>query len=362
MNRWNRGSMLLLTLGLTLNLFNQALAHRELFTPEEKEQLKAAERIQLETLALTDRGAVDAAGIAATVASRLKTLGYSVVDDPAQPHDVTVKVKCEERKVWEGTVTTGGDADQPDAASRLWKGPACQITYRLDTRRSDWRHEVRGEPAETAAADNSADQAQTGVRAMAHLTARLADDPFPLLLAGAWGQTSRLTRMLDDPALPQTQKPTIITLLGNMFAVEAIPSLSRKLNEKDPAVVQSAAVALGTIGHQDCIPLLLEQLKQDNPAPRLAAIKGLGRLAPLHPTSDIVPALLAQLPRETLTAQIEIVRALGKTTDRRVLDPLRALNRSVQENTRSDSNPEWKELKRALGQSLDQFDGTHTEE
>jgi hypothetical protein len=38
------------------------------------------------------------------------------------------------------------------------------------------------------------------------------------------------------------------------------------------------------------------------------------------------------------------------------------LNRSVQEKTRSDSSPEWKELRRALGQSLDQFDGVHTEE
>jgi hypothetical protein len=106
----------------------------------------------------------------------------------------------------------------------------------------------------------------------------------------------------------------------------------------------------------------LEQLKQDKPEPRLAVIKGLGRLAPLHPNSAIVPALLAQLPREPIPAQTEIVRALGKTTDRRILEHLRALNRSVQEKTRSDSSPELKELKRALGQSLDQFDGVHTEE
>ena len=72
--------------------------------------------------------------------------------------------------------------------------------------------------------------------------------------------------------------------------------------------------------------------------------------------------MLARLPDEPVPAQIEIVRALGKTTDRRILEPLRALNRSVQQQTRSDSNPEWKELKRALGQSLDQFDGVHTEE
>lgn len=362
MNRWNVGLILFVIFGVTVGLFDRAQAHRELFTPEEKAQLKVADRIHLEVLALTDRGATDATGIAAATATRLKTLGYTILSDPAQPHDVTVKVKCEERKVWEGTVTSGGDADQLDATARLWKGPACQITYRINNHGSDWRHEVRGEAAKATPADATTDKVQAGAPAIAQLAARLGDDPFPFLLAGAWGQPSRLLKALDDPATPAGHKATIITLLGNMFAVEAIPTLSRMLQENNPALVQSAAVALGAIGHQDCIPVLLAQLKQDKPETRLAAIKGLGRLAPLHPNSDIVPSLLAQLPREPISTQIEIVRALGTTTDRRILEPLRALNRSVQEKTRSDSSPEWKELKRALGQSLDQFDGVHTEE
>ena len=362
MNRWSTGGMLLLTLGLLGGAIDRAQAHRELFTLEEKEQLKAAERIHLEVLALTDQGATDARGIASAVGSRLKALGYAIVTDPDQLHDVTVKVKCEERKVWEGTVTSGGDADQLDAASRLWKGPACQITYRINGHGSDWRHEIRGEAATGTTPDAPAEKSKAGAQAIARLTARLADDPFPFLLAGAWNQPARLLKTLDDPATTQAHKTTVITLLGNMFAVEAIPALSRTLKEKDSALVQSAAVALGAIGHQDCIPVLLEQLKHDKPEPRLAAIKGLGRLAPLHPNSEIVPSLLAQLPREPIPGQIEIVRALGKTTDRRILEPLRALNRSVQEKTRSDSSAEWKELKRALGQSLDQFDGVHTEE
>lgn len=352
----------LLVMGLSEISLDRAQAHRELFTPEEKEQLKSAQRIHLETLALTDHGATDAGSIAGIAASRLKALGYTIVNDPDQPHDVTVKVKCEERKVWEGTVASGGDADQLDAASRLWKGPACQITYRMNTHGSDWRHEVRGEPTKHTAAEQPANTLKASAQTMAHLTARLADDPFPFLLTGAWNQPSRLLKQLDDPAATQAQKTVIVTLLGNMFAVEAIPSLSRTLNEKDPTLAQSAAVALGAIGHQDCISILLEQLKQDNPEPRLAAIKGLGRLAPLHPNSEIVPTLLAQLPREPFATQTEIVRALGKTNDRRSLDPLRALNRSVQEMDRLDSSPELKELKRALGQSLDQFDGVHAEE
>ena len=350
--RWKVVLILWLISGAMEIWLQDAAAHRELFTAQEKEQLKAAERIELEVVALTDQGAADASGIAVTVTARFTSLGYRVVIDPTQPHDVTVKVKCEEHKVWEGTVTSGGDADQLDPASRLWKGPACQITYRIPQHGTDWRHEVRTGPGKSP----------TGTEAITQLTRRLADDPFPILLAGAWSQTPRLMKLLETPATDRSQKLMIISLLGDMFAVEAIPILSRTLKENDPAVARSAALALGAIGHEDCVPPLQELLKHEPPDLRLAAIKGLGRLAPLYPNSEIVPTLLAQLPHEPLGIQTEIVRALGKTTDRRILEPLRALNRSVQAKTRSDSSPELKELKQALGQSLDQFDGTHSDE
>jgi hypothetical protein len=352
MNRSTTASLLLLALTLSGTVPDRVSAHREVFTPEEKELLKTAERIHLDALALTAHGAVDPGAIAATATARLEAVGYRVVRDPAQPHDVTVKVKCEERKVWEGTVVSGGDADLPDAASRLWNGPACQISYRIGSHAADWRHEVRGELPKEAG----------GAAVLEQLNRQLAEDPFPFLLAEAWGQRARLLAVLDNPATTPDRRKTVITLLGNMFAVEAIPALSRMLQENDPAVAQSAAVALGSIGHEDCIPVLMEQLKQENAAARLAAIKGLGRLAPLHPNSPIVPTLIAQLPKEPVATQTEIVRALGKTADRRILEPLRALNRSVQDKTRADSSAELHELTRALGQSLDQFDGTHTEE
>jgi hypothetical protein len=292
-------------------------------------------------------------------AKRLAALGYRVVNNPAQPHDVAVKVKCEQRKTWDGPRASGGDADQFNAAARLWKGPACQITYRLQGQSADWQHEVRGE---MHPASNSTEPIQIEHQAMAGLAARLGGDPFPFLLAAAWHQPSRLLKALDDPATTAGEKVEIVTLLGNMAAIEALPALSRALEAQDPAFVQSAALAIGAIGHEDGIPMLLEELKNDRLDTRLAAIKGLGHLAPLHPNSAIVPTLIAQLPREPLSGQTAIVRALGTTTDRRILEPLRALNRSVQEKTRSDSSAELKELRRALGQSLDQFDGVHTEE
>jgi hypothetical protein len=352
----------LLASGSALPSLDKAEARRDIVAAEQKERLKSVTTIYLETLAITDKGTVDSAGVAAVAASKLKGFGYTVVSDEAQVHDVVVKIKCEEHKVWEGTVTSGGDADQLDPAARLWKGPACQITYRTDGLVTNWRHEVRGRLPTAADEKTGTRAAPNGPAILADLNASLKKDHFPLLLAGAWGQSSRLIRLLEDPTATQAQKTTAITLLGNMSAVDAIPSLNRMLQEKHSPVAHNAAIALGAIGHADCIPLLLNALEHQKAETRLAAVKGLGRLAPLHPNSFIVPTLLERLPKETLPVQTEIVLALGKTTDRRILDPLRELNRVVREKIRSDSSRELLELQHALAISLDQFDGPHTEE
>ncbi len=345
------GLALTTTILLALSGIDRGEARREVWTEEQKTKLQQAERVHVETVALAADGAADRTALQRAVATRLSALGYTIVEDPSQPHELTLKVKCEERKTWEGPLRSGGDADQPDAAARLWKGPACQFGYRLEQQWSDWRHEVR-----------TKDATDKGRAAMEHLLNRLQDDPFPFLLAAEWGQPARLLKVLSIPQTAVPQQTTIVTLLGEMSAVEAIPALGQAAKSPEPPVAQAALVALGNIGHEDGIPILLAALGAPQQPTRLAAIKGLGRLAALHPTSDIVPALLAQLPQENIPGQIEIVRALGRTTDRRILPPLKALNRSVQDRTRSDSAAELKELRVALGQALDQFDGTHTEE
>ena len=106
-------------------------AYRDYFSPEQKAQLAKIQTVLVEAIALTDKGAIDAGPIAEVVTRRMSELGYTVVRDGAKPHDVVFKVKCEQRKTWEGTTAAGGDNDLPDAPSRLWKGPACQLTYVL---------------------------------------------------------------------------------------------------------------------------------------------------------------------------------------------------------------------------------------
>ncbi|MGA6826887.1 HEAT repeat domain-containing protein [Nitrospira sp. NS4] len=337
-------------------------ARKELLTQEEKDRQIRTELIHLETLALTSHGPIQAAGLTQAAARRLEQLGYRTVVDPAQPHDVTVKVKCEELKTWEGTERSGGDADMVDAAARLWKGPACQILYRFGARWAEWRHEVRTDFATPQEAARKAGQADAGAYAIAQLIERLQTDPFPFLLAAEWGQSARLVATLDAAGTTAPQKQIVVGLLGAMQAVDAIPRLTAALTDPDPGLTQAAATALGTIGHEESIPPLLHLFNSGTPEQHRAAALGLGRLAPLHPNSDIVPTFLSALPNEPVPMQTILVRALGKTTDRRVLEPLRALHRSVLKQVRSDSTPELKELLTALGIALDGFDGVHTEE
>ncbi len=158
------------------------------------------------------------------------------------------------------------------------------------------------------------------------------------------------------------QKVTVISLLGNMFAVEAMPQLTHSLTDSDPAVAKAAAVAIGTIGHRDGVPALLALLKTGSPDLRMAAVNGLGRIAPLHPEADIVPALLDALPGAAVTVQTEIVRALAKTQDRRTREPLQEFNRRMRTLSGPEVTPQVVELRRALGIALDQFDGAHSNE
>ena len=106
-------------------------ASREYFTAEQKEHLAKIRTVLVETIAITDKGTVPSEKLTETVRQRLEQIGYTVVTNPSQPHDVVVRVKCEQYKTWEGTTTSGGDADLPDAPSRIWKGPACQLGYLL---------------------------------------------------------------------------------------------------------------------------------------------------------------------------------------------------------------------------------------
>jgi len=329
-------------------------AYREAFTPQQREQMAKIQTVLAEVVALTDKGAVDAGPIMEVVTRRMGEVGYTIVTDGAKPHDVVFKVKCEQRKTWEGTTTRGGDADLPDAPSRVWKGPACQLNYVLDGTRIPWQKEVRTDFEDALTAAQAASAGDPGAYALAKLKDQLALYDFPLLLAAEWGQGERIIKVLDDPSTSQMRKLKAITLLGELMEDEALPTLKEALKDKD--LSQQALVALGNIG-KDGIPLLIEIMKTSKqPEIQAAAAKGLGQVGGLHGDSRIIPPLLEMLdkPGIDIRVQTEVAWALGKLPDKRSIEPLYALDRKLQAVRTED--PQIKKLKEAVFWSIKQCD------
>ncbi|HSL02504.1 MAG TPA: HEAT repeat domain-containing protein, partial [Nitrospiraceae bacterium] len=322
-------------------------AYRDHFTPEQKALLEKIQTVRIEAIALTDKGTVDAAPIAELIARRMGELGYRVVGDAGIPHDVVIKVKCEQRKTWEGTTAAGGDADLPDAPSRLWKGPACQMMYFLGNMKVKWQKEVRTEFDDAGQAAQSAKAGDPGTYAMGKLRDVLEVYEFPLLLAAEWGQPERLLKLLDRSDTPQARKIKILSLLDEMQADEALPKLKEVL--KDPDLAKQAIGAMGNLGKEG-IPLFVEIL---NTSPDLevqaAAAKGLGQLGGLHGDASVVPPLLAKLedPKTDWSVLMEVAWSLGKIPDKRSIEPLYDLDKKLQA-MRDPENVPLKKLKEAV--------------
>ena len=348
--------LLLSTLALVLPVFfaSPAWSYRDYLTAEQKAQLEKIQTVLVEAIALTDKGSVDAGPIAEVVARRMGGIGYTVVRDAGKPHDATFKVKCEQRKTWEGTTAAGGDADLPDAPSRLWKGPACQLSYLLGETKIKWQKEVRTDFEDAAGAALSAGGGDPGTYAMSKLRERLEQYDFPVLLAAEWGHPERLLKLLDAAETPQVRKIQIISLLGEMQADEALPKLKAALKDKN--LSKEAAVALGSMGKEG-IPILVDILKHSKQIElQAAAAKGLGDLGNMHNESSVVPPLLEMLdaPGVDITVQTEVAWALGRVPDRRSVKPLFDLDKKLQKIRKDPPDPLIKKLKEAVFWSIKQ--------
>ncbi len=330
-------------------------AYREYFTPEQRTQLEKIQVVFVDVIALTDKGPIESGTLADVVAQRLGEVGYAAIRDPAIPHDVAFRVKCEQHKTWEGTTATGGDADLPDAPSRLWKGPACQLTYLLGGMKIKWQKEVRTEFEDAAAAAQAAQASDPGRYAMTKLQEALGTYEFPLLLAAEWGHADRLLKLLDSPDTGQARKLKIMSLLGDMQADEAMPKLKEALKDRDLA--KQALSAIGNLG-RDGIPLLVEMM---NTSPQLeiqaAAAKSLGQIGGLHGDASVVLPLLTKLQDQKTdwTVLTEVAWSLGKIPDKRSIQPLYDLDKKLQA-IRDPDNVTLKKLKEAVFWSIKQCD------
>ncbi len=341
---------------LVLFLPSSGWARRESLTDQQKQQLKQINRVLLDVLALTDRGQVDAAPLRERLSARMNELGYAVLSDPSQPHDVVLKVKCEQRKVWEGTLASGGDADLPDSPMRTWKGPACQLTYVLNGKSTQWKKEVRTDFADAIAAAAQAKSGDPGQYALDQLRHRLEEYDYPIFLTADWGQDGRLIQTLQRSPSP-ARKVRIIQSLGEMFAADAVPHLQAALKDSDPEVPKAAAIALGNIGHRESISSLVELLKSGPPAHKIAAARALGKVGALHGDISIIPPLLEALNTSDTVLKTEVVWALGQLPDRRAYEPLAALQQSLRNIRTSDRSSQEGKLWEAVNYSIKQLDG-----
>ncbi len=356
--------LVLLALVLVNLCFGVSLAdaRRTHLTPEQQSQLAKANAVLVKVLALTEKGPADSAPFIDTITTRLQELNYTVITDPAQPHDIEFKVKCEERKTLTGTSPTGGDVDLSDAPDRLWKGPACLLTYQLDHRDLDWKKEIRTSFQDAAQAAQQANVDNVGQYAMTHLNQQLAEYEFPLLLSAEWGQVDRLLERLDHPKTTKLRKAKILSLLSEIHAEEALPKLTKLLESTDLQAETINALAGAGI---DSIPLLIDFFETSKQSTiRAEAAKALGNVAAKSSDPRIIPPLVRYvstiLPGLKSSADIdfplltEVVWAIGKSRWEGSFKPMGKLQEKIW--LIFDNSKEMADLREAASWTYKQLD------
>jgi len=319
--------------------------------------LMTAQVLLVESIALTERGLQDSSTISKTVTDKLSEAGFTVVSSPDQPHDAVVRVKCEERQTWTGPSKYRSTSPVP--TSRLWKGPACHISYRYDGQSPNWNWEVRTSFEDTRAAADAVGDSHTGTFALNALNAQLEQDDFPLFLSAEWEQVDRLLMLLQQSTNNIEQQLTILQLLGTLPSDKAFAALKEALTK--PALAPTALLALGQQGEM-AIPTLVAYLETTTDSNhRLTAIQALGVIA----TQSKAPALFNQfmnlLESEDPKIQTEAVKGLGNLGDRRAIQPLEKL--SLKAWTNPATSPDMQALRKILSLSLWQLNpDTHTSE
>ncbi|MGE0472106.1 MAG: HEAT repeat domain-containing protein [Nitrospirales bacterium] len=312
-------------------------ARRIHLSPEQKLQLEKAQTVLVEVLALTEKGAQDATPLTATVTERLEEIGYTTTTERSTPHDVEVKVKCEEQKTVIGTSPTGGDVELADAPDRLWKGPACLLTYFLQNRDLQWQKEIRTTFSDARQAAQKAGVEDVGQFALDRLNQRLKEYDFPVLLSAEWGQVDRLLTLLDASTTPKLRKVKILSVLSDLNAEEALPRLTKLLESTD--LQQETINAMGVAG-VDSIPFLIDLFQTSRqPGVRAEAAKTLGNVAAKtgdpRPIPPLVQYVSARLPHIKTSDDIdfpvltEVVWAIGKQRWDPSLQPIRELQKKV---------------------------------
>lgn len=339
----------------------ESLARRNALTPDQREHLRTAQDIRIQALALTEKGPTDSDAIQRVISDRLHTIGLTVVERATKPHDVVLKVKCEERRSSVAMTTIGGDADQPGAPSRLWKGPACQLRYSIDGQIGPWRQEVRTPFEDAWQAAKTQGHKDSGLYALGQLREVLRKHNFPLELLAEWKQAKRLTAILTSKNTRPATKRIILQLAKKVASPTMLQALHTIMSDQDLA--PHATRAMGFMG-KAATPFLLDLLKKsDSTEIKASAAQALGEIGAHSGDMTILPPLLAMMDSPTIDLQVqtEIVKAVGKIPDHQSVNPLQQLG--VKAWTSRSNDPRMQDLREAIDWSLWQIHpSAHTED
>jgi len=343
--------------------FKEASARRDVLTAEQQIILQSTQEISIQAIALTENGLVDPGPLHQVVADQLQSIGFRISRNFTQDHQVTLKVKCEEKKRWLRTSRTDQDSTLPGTPSRTWTGPACLLTYSINDQKSNWEYEVRTPFEDAWVAAQKASTKDSGKYALTHLQQALRESDFPLILAAEWKQAERLAPLLLAAATPTDKKRQIIALADHVMATPMMEALETMISRSDLA--PEATRALGHMGPK-AIPVLIDLLTRNPSLPiQVAAAEALGTLGPQTQSGDsqIVPTLIALLeaPDLHLKVQTEIVRTLGKIPNQQSVKPLKKIG--LKAWTSRSTDPQVEELRETVDWSLWQINpGAHTDD
>ncbi len=292
------GIVVHLVILLVLVFPTDSSARRASFTPEQRAQLSRIQIIRVSALALTEKGFVSPERILRVVQRRFEELGFQVVTDGTQPHDVEFHVICEERKHEQRVARYGGDNELAHTPDRLWHGPACQLSYLLDGKDLSWHKEVHPSMDQYSPILREAQATDSGAAVFEQLTLELEQFDFPVMLLSEWGQTHRLVSVLTNPETSQTRHLIILDLLRQFPDPEALPYLLREVEQgkaPEQAIAAISGLGLPVVPH---LQHLFES--QDRVVSiRAAAAKGLGRILRAEGDLEVMRILLDYLNNAT---------------------------------------------------------------
>ncbi len=338
-----------------LTATTESMARRTHMTNEQKAQLAKAETIYLNVLALTENGRVPPADLQTTAKTRLEAIGYNIVTNRKEPHDVEFRVKCEERKRWSGTTRSGGDAELADAPARLWTGPACLFNYRLEGRDLGWYKETRTDFVDAYAAARKAKAKSSGQYAMDQLNLKLQEFDFPVMVATEWGHTDRLAQLLQAPDTDKRRKLRILSTLSRVQSKHAFPHLVKLARDENAEYAEEAIIALAGLG-SSATPILTDIFVTTKKSKiQAAAAKGLGLIGALTGDPNITPPLLDYLNENLkdmdessdidFPVLTEVVWSIAKLRNEKSIEPIEQLNSRIW--LIRDTSKEMKELREA---------------